>query len=168
MIGACACPQLDPWALFRSLPDASLIWHSHGPLGWTHLPSKTISLRYGMPEAQLRCTLAHECSHLLRGQPLIGDEAREERAIDLEVSRRLVCGHRVELAVTEASSVEDLRDRLRLDEAMLDARLGGLVEVEQRRVEAILAERSTAESDRAFEVEWFVLQILARAQVVSS
>ncbi|MBC3186397.1 ImmA/IrrE family metallo-endopeptidase [Corynebacterium sp. zg-331] len=58
----------------------SVHWHTGGPKGAWIPETQRISIRYGMSEAQTRCTLAHELGHARYGHPAGHDERHEKIA----------------------------------------------------------------------------------------
>ncbi|WP_225976710.1 MULTISPECIES: ImmA/IrrE family metallo-endopeptidase [Corynebacterium] len=67
--------------------------HDRGPKGWYEHHTQKISLRYDLRAANLRCTLAHELGHAIRGDEATGIEhfdQRAERAADQFAARLLI------------------------------------------------------------------------------
>lgn len=78
--------------------------HSEGVKGWYEHHTRTISVRDDLRAANLRCTLAHELGHALRGDEPTGNhhfDARSERAADHFAANLLI-------SPTEYAAVEAL------------------------------------------------------------
>ncbi|MFI5504498.1 ImmA/IrrE family metallo-endopeptidase [Corynebacterium kutscheri] len=57
---------LDLFNLAEAI-ECTVTYHHGGAKGVYHHPSRTISLRNSLTDRQLRCTLAHELGHAIRG-----------------------------------------------------------------------------------------------------
>ncbi|WP_187974068.1 ImmA/IrrE family metallo-endopeptidase [Corynebacterium poyangense] len=82
----------DLFALAESM-GLKIEWHSGRASGYYHHHEGVISLREGLTDPMLRCTLAHEIAHAIRGDNPCDTEwanRRMERAADLLAASLLI------------------------------------------------------------------------------
>lgn len=87
-------PGYDPWLHLSTCEGVTLTWHEEGPWGLSDFETRTISLRRGLSQAELRSTLAHELLHLERG-PVMGPSDAgpgllEESLVEQTAALRLI------------------------------------------------------------------------------
>lgn len=116
--------SLNPWRVLRALPLVELVWHDDGPMGETDHVDQTISLRRGMTWEERRCTVLHECLHILRGPVPRGLSAKDEEAVRRETAQRMIPDIRpVGDAIAWALSEEEAAEELGVDTDVLSYRL---------------------------------------------
>lgn len=82
----------DLYTLAAAL-GVTVIEHHGGPKGRYVHQARTISLRAGLLDRELRCTLAHELAHALAGDEPTGigwADVRMERSADITAARWLI------------------------------------------------------------------------------
>jgi hypothetical protein len=85
---------------------------------------QTISLRRGMTWEERRCTVLHECLHILRGPVPQGLYAKDEEAVRRETAQRMIPDIRpVGDAIAWALSEEEAAQELGVDVDVLRYRL---------------------------------------------
>lgn len=117
-----------PWRALRALSDWTLTVSDlpAGMRGRTHWPSRTITLRPGLNQAQRRSVLAHELLHVERGPVLIGWQCQEEHRVRVLTARRLIPLDRLIDAARWSLDVHEMADELWVDVSVLRDRLGSL------------------------------------------
>lgn len=132
-----------PWRRLRELAHVTLIWADLGPhlLGLTDHATATVVLNRGLSQAQRRCTIAHELTHVERGPVPGWLTAREEREVDKVVARQLLPDvEAVGEALAWAHTLVEAADELWVDEPTLRARLEHLHPAERGHLRRRLAE----------------------------
>lgn len=130
-----------PWHYLRDAHPEVTVWHT------TELPTsilgvtdgKNIWLQERMTQAERRCTLMHELTHIEYGHTSCQPPAVEQR-VHQEVARKLIPLASLADVLTWASSELEAAEELWVDVATLRARLDGLTVSEQ----ALLAARMEA------------------------
>lgn len=115
----------NPWRALRNQPDVELVW-ADIPSGATgacfELDGRTVVVvSHGLRRRQRNATLAHELIHSERGIFYTPTTPRrlvekEERAVDLEVARRLVPADELERFVAERLTIEPVTVAMVADE----------------------------------------------------
>lgn len=122
-----------PWRAFRHLVDWTLHW-AHlpdGVLGLTDFRARTVTLAYGLTQAERRCTIAHETEHIRRGPVACSSlVAREERIVDEAAARKLITLEALADAMVWAYDDHEAADELWVDVATVRARLATLTDGE--------------------------------------
>src|SRR5690348_4938260 len=83
----------DVWEWVRCRPHITVVWSDdldEDEVGRAEFATNTILLAKDLTQAERRTACWHEVRHLERGAPPAYHEAREERAVDLEVARDLI------------------------------------------------------------------------------
>lgn len=117
-----------PWRKLRALAEWTLRIAPlpKGVMGETYWPTKTITLRPDLLQAERRCTIAHELTHIERGpvpvEPVLA--AREELTVEKETARRLIPIERLADALAWAhGDLHQAADELWVDVQTLRVRL---------------------------------------------
>jgi hypothetical protein len=138
--------RYDPWLDVRlNWPAVHVVIErmTGDLLGEVRDDGAVIALRAGTSAAQRRCTLAHEIVHLERGLHDCGQWLhREEFAVHLTATRRLITASDLVGAIRELGGAEDrgaLAHALEVDTETLAMRLTALDRNERRAVRRALA-----------------------------
>lgn len=137
----------DPWAHLRALPHVALRWTRDDheladALAWWYPDAGEIVMDDRQPQAERRCTLAHELVHAERGDEPCASrvlELRQERAVDREAARRLIDLRALADALAWTHDVAEAADELWVDVATLRTRLADLDDCERAYVRRRLA-----------------------------
>ena len=103
-----------PWRELRRLSDWSLTIAALPPghRGCTHWGDRAITLRPGMTQAERRCVLAHELTHVERGVFLRGWRDQEEHRVRVSAARRLIGIEELEQVLRWSRDWREVADEL--------------------------------------------------------
>lgn len=118
----------DPWRWLRHLPHITVEWAllPDDLLGEADFDSWTIVLDSRLTQAERRTTCWHEVTHLLRGPVPPHLEAREERAVEVQVARDLIPLDALVRAMVWSSDEWEIADELTVSVDLVRVRLEDL------------------------------------------
>ena len=134
-----------PWRHFRTVVSWDLVWANlpAAIAAETDFKSRTVTLDRGLLQAERRCTIAHELTHIERGPTLDHPwwEAREEAVVDRIAAGRLVTIDDLGEALAWADHHAEVAEELWVDVPTVQARLAGLTRDERHYLASRLAHR---------------------------
>jgi hypothetical protein len=132
-----------PWRVLRGLADWRLLFDHlpEGILGHTDFRRRTITLAYGLTQAERRCTLEHELHHVDRGPAPQWRREHEERVVDDLAARRLIAFDDLLEAMVWSYDEHEVAEELWVDVGMVRARMRGLTDEESVELERRLYDR---------------------------
>lgn len=123
----------DPWSWLRRLTHITVHWSDDLPddlMGQADFATDTITLATGMTQAERRSVCWHEVQHLHRGPVPAHLEAREERAVDVEVARALIPFDALVTAMVWSSDEWEIAEELTVAVDLVRVRLHDLTPTE--------------------------------------